>query len=149
MPHTWAIDSVRRLLAFGAPMLCCNDGWKNLAYLIAWLSKGSLFSRYLVQLLRKQDTASSECFLWRVSICDLTWVLWSILSWKDVLSTQPSVSNMRKKGKISEDLTREYVSFNHYSYKRAEWGRNLGTDFQKLKWRRYWWIYKMNKVSGI
>ena len=36
-------------------------------------------------------------------------------------NTQPSMSNKQKKGNISEDLAREYVSLN-YSYKRAESG---------------------------
>ena len=40
VPNTWAIDSVRQLMAFGAAMLCWNDGWKNFAYLIIWFSKG-------------------------------------------------------------------------------------------------------------
>ena len=55
-----------------------------------------------------------------------------------------------KKGKITEDLTREYVSLNqNIIINTKERNEGLWDRFSKLKRRRYWWIYKINKVSGI
>ena len=58
------------------------------------------------------------------------------------------MSNKRKKGKISEDLTKEYVSLNHIIATKGRM-RKLATGFRKLKRRKYWRIYKINKVPGI
>ena len=54
------------------------------------------------------------------------------------------MSNKRKKGKISEDLTREYVSLNHIL---ATKGRNeeFGNRFSKIKAEKV--LVNMNKVK--
>ena len=66
------------------------------------------------------------------------------------------MSNKRKKGKISEDLTREYVSLN-YSYKIAEWGiweqvfkNQTREDIGEfLKWAEYPGYKNINDKPGI
>ena len=143
MSNTWAIDSVSRIMAFGAAMLCCKDVWKNLAYLIIWLSRGRLFSRYLVQLLTKEDTASSKCFFWRVSILsisDLAWVPWSILALWIINTTfnPPSQISEKRERFLKTSQGNMFESLN-YSYKWAEWGiwENGKGIVEYIKWTKY------------
>ena len=49
------------------------------------------------------------------------------------------MSNKQKKGKISEDLTREYVSLNqNIIINTKERNEGLWDRFSKLKRKRYW-----------